>query len=102
VIRATRPREKGDSPGAGTLRVGGPRGLAQPAGQELGAVTAVPAPGPVAAIQIGAIRVGHVVAVVAAHDRCVGMLPERRRLADQVPPVLLWLPMAGLLLLVIS
>jgi hypothetical protein len=86
------------------LLVEGPRGLAQLAGRELGAITAVPAPGLVAAIQIGAVLVGHVVAVVAAHDRSVALLPEHRRLADQVPLVLLMVAytMAGLFLLVIS
>jgi hypothetical protein len=86
------------------LLVEGPRGLAQLAGQPLGAVTAVPAPGLVAGIQIGAVLVGHVVAVVAAHDRSVALLPVERRLADQVPLVLLMVAytMAGLFLLVIS
>jgi hypothetical protein len=86
------------------LLVEGPRGLAQLAGQSLGAVTAVPAPGLVAGIQIGAVLVGHVVAVVAAHDRSVALLPVERRLADQVPLVLLMVAytMAGLFLLVIS
>ncbi len=86
------------------LLVEAPRGLAQLAGQELGPVPAVPAPGLVAAIQIGAVLVGHVVAVVAAHDRCVALLPEHRRLADQVPLVLLMVvyTMVGLYLLVIS
>ncbi len=86
------------------LMVEGPRGLAQLGGQELGPVSAVPAPGLVAGIQIGAVLVGHVVAVVAAHDRSVALLPEQRRLADQVPLVLLMVAytMAGLFLLVIS
>jgi hypothetical protein len=86
------------------LLVEGPRGLAQLAGQPLGPVTAVPAPGLVAAIQIGAVLVGHVVAVLAAHDRSVALLPPQRRLADQVPLVLLMVAytMAGLFLLVIS
>jgi hypothetical protein len=86
------------------LLVEGPRGVAQLAGAELGAVTAVPAPGAVAAVQIGAVLAGHVVAVVAAHDRSVALLPEQRRLADQVPLVLLMVAytMAGLFLLVIA
>lgn len=86
------------------LLVEGPRGVAQLFGAELGAVTAVPAPGAVAAVQIGAVLVGHVVAVVAAHDRSVALLPEQRRLADQVPLVLLMVAytMAGLFLLVIA
>ncbi|GAA1243952.1 hypothetical protein GCM10009609_04120 [Pseudonocardia aurantiaca] len=86
------------------LLVEGPRGIAQLAGQELGPVSAVPAPGLVAGIQIAAVLAGHVVAVVAAHDRSVALLPEHRRLADQVPLVLLMVAytMAGLFLLVIS
>jgi hypothetical protein len=86
------------------LLVEAPRGLAQLAGQELGPVPAVPAPGLVAGIQIGAVLAGHVVAVVAAHDRSVALLPEHRRLADQVPLVLLMVvyTMVGLYLLVVS
>jgi hypothetical protein len=88
------------------LLVEAPRGLAQLAapGVALGPVTAVPAPGLVAAVQIGAVLVGHVVAVVAAHDRSVALLPAHRRLADQIPLVLLMVAytMVGLFLLVIS
>ncbi len=88
------------------LLVEGPRGLAQLAapGRVLGPVTAVPEPGVVAAVQIGSVLVGHVVALVVAHDRCLALLPERRRLADQIPLVLLMVAytMAGLFLLVIS
>jgi hypothetical protein len=86
------------------LLVEGPRGLTQLAGSQLGAVTAVPAPAIVAGIQIAAVLVGHVVAVVGAHDRSVALLPEHRRLADQVPLVLLMVAytMVGLFLLVIS
>ncbi len=86
------------------LLVEGPRGLSQFAGAQLGAVTAVPAPGLIAGIQIGAVLVGHVVAVVVAHDRSVALLPEHRRLADQIPLVLLMVAytMVGLFLLVIS
>ncbi|MHA6792167.1 hypothetical protein ACVGVM_01385 [Pseudonocardia bannensis] len=86
------------------LLVEGPRGLSQFAGAQLGAVTSVPAPGLIAGIQIGAILLGHVVAVVAAHDRSVALLPEHRRLADQIPLVLLMVAytMVGLFLLVIS
>lgn len=89
---------------ATSLLVEGPRGLAQLAGQPLGAVTAVPAPGVLAVIQVGAVLLGHVVAVVAAHDRSIALLPEHRRLADQIPLVLLMVgyTMAGLFLLVVS
>lgn len=83
------------------LLVEGPRGVAQLGGAVLGPVTAAPAPVLVAAVQVGAILVGHVVAVVAAHDRSTALLPAHRRLADQVPLVLLMVvcTMAGLLLL---
>jgi hypothetical protein len=86
------------------LLVEGPRGIAQLVGQTLGPVSAVPAPGVVAAVQIAAVLAGHVVAVVAAHDRSVALLPVHRRLADQVPLVLLMVAytMVGLFLLVIS
>jgi hypothetical protein len=86
------------------LLVEGPRGLTQLAGAQLGAVTAVATPAIVAGAQIAAVLVGHVVAVFAAHDRSVALLPEHRRLADQVPLVLLMVgyTMAGLFLLVIS
>jgi hypothetical protein len=58
----------------------------------------------VAAVQIAAVLMGHVVAVVVAHDRCVALLPPDRRLADQIPLVLLMVAytMVGLFLLVIS
>jgi hypothetical protein len=88
------------------LLVEGPRGVAQLAGAvagdaTLGPVTAVPLPGLVAGVQVGAILLGHVAAVVAAHDRSVALLPAHRRLADQVPLVLLMVAytMVGLLLL---
>ena len=91
------------------LIVEGPRGVAQLGGLlggdvTLGPITAVPAPGLVAGIQIGAVLVGHVVAVIAAHDRSVALLPEHRRLVDQIPLVLLMVAytMIGLFLLVIS
>jgi hypothetical protein len=88
------------------LLVEGPRGLAQLTApwRELGEATAVPDPGLVAAVQIGAVLVGHVVAVVVAHDRSVALLPPHRRLADQIPLVLLMVAytMVGLFLLVIS
>jgi hypothetical protein len=88
------------------LLVEGPRGLAQlvAPGRELGEATAVPHSGVVAAVQIAAVLVGHVVAVVVAHDRSVALLPAHRRLADQVPLVLLMVAytMVGLFLLVIS
>jgi hypothetical protein len=90
------------------LIVEGPRGFTQLSGllggATLGPITAVPAPGLVAGIQIGAVLIGHVVAVIAAHDRSVALLPEHRRLVDQIPLVLLMVAytMIGLFLLVIS
>jgi hypothetical protein len=86
------------------LLIEGPRGVAQLFGAQLGPVSAVPAPAVVAGIQIGAVLVGHVVAVIAAHDRSVALLPEERRLADQIPLVLLMVAytMVGLFLLVIA
>ncbi|MDT0352497.1 hypothetical protein [Pseudonocardia charpentierae] len=88
------------------LLVEGPRGLAQLVAplHGLGEPTAVPDVVLVAAVQIAAVLVGHVVAVVVAHDRCVALLPPHRRLADQIPLVLLMVAytMVGLFLLVIS
>ncbi len=86
------------------LIIEAPRAVQQLAGVTLGAITSVPAPGLVAGIQIGAVLIGHVVAVVAAHDRSVALLPEHRRLVDQIPLVLLMVAytMIGLFLLVIS
>ena len=40
-------------------------------------------------VQIGAIVVGHVVAVVAAHDRAVGLLPSRHARGGQYPMLML-------------
>jgi hypothetical protein len=79
-----------------------PLGLAGP----LGPVTAdaVPAPTAVAVVQVAAILVGHVLGVLAAHDRSVLLLPPHRRLADQIPLVLLMVvyTMVGLFLLVVA
>jgi hypothetical protein len=84
----------------------GPRALSQLVAplHELGEAAGVPHPGLVAAVQIGAVLVGHVVAVVVAHDRCLALLPPHRRLADQIPLVLLMVAytMVGLFLLVIA
>ncbi len=88
-----------------------PRGLAQllaplGLGAPLGPVTvdAVPAPTAVAVVQVLAILVGHVLGVLAAHDRSVLLLPPHRRLADQIPLVLLMVvyTMVGLFLLVVA
>ncbi|MBV9312363.1 MAG: hypothetical protein JO100_01220 [Pseudonocardia sp.] len=99
---------------ASLLIVEGPRGVAQLVDAQLSPISPVPLV--VAMIQVSAILVGHVVAVVAAHDRVVGLdggnsggcdASERvasRRLAEQVPLVLLMVvyTMIGLYLLVIA
>jgi len=96
---------------AALLLVEAPRGLAQLGvplglGEQLGPVTAdaVPAPTVLAVIQVAAILAGHVVAVLAAHDRSAALLPAHRRLADQIPLVLLMVvyTMVGLFLLVVA
>ncbi|MDT7633939.1 MAG: hypothetical protein QOI50_5869 [Pseudonocardiales bacterium] len=120
---------------ASLLLVEGPRGLAQLADPSAPALRGAPAPLLIAVIQVAAILVGHVVGVIAAHDRVVALNPtartpadtgtaadagsartpaaasidssaltESRRLADQVPLVLLMIvyTMIGLYLLVIA
>src|SRR5262249_43641130 len=87
---------------ASLLIVEGPRGLAQLAG-----VTGEgPNPGTVfiALIQVAAVLPGHALGVIAAHARPAALLPEHRRLADQIPLVLLMIvyTMVGLYLLVIA
>lgn len=58
-------------------------------------------PGQVAVVQVAAIVVGHVLGVVAAHDRAVALFPRRQALAGQVPllVVMVGYTLAGLLLL---
>lgn len=65
---------------------------------------ALPAPVLIAALQVSVVLVGHVVGVLAAHDRGAAVLPEHRRLADQIPLVLLMVvyTMVGLYLLVVA
>lgn len=89
---------------ASLLLTEGPRGLAQLVDPAAHAPTGAPAPLLVAGIQVVAILVGHVVGVIAAHDRSAALLPEHRRLADQIPLVLLMIvyTMIGLYLLVIA
>jgi len=130
---------------ASLLLVEGPRGLAQLVGSSGVAppLSGVPAPLLIAAIQVAAILVGHVVGVLAAHDRVLGaattamaptaattqtaaptataartttttaaataaataaVISDQRRLADQVPLVLLMIvyTMIGVYLLVIA
>jgi len=89
---------------ASLLLTEGPRGLVQLVDPAAPAPTGAPAPLLVASIQVVAILVGHVVGVIAAHDRSATLLPEHRRLADQIPLVLLMIvyTMIGLYLLVIA
>lgn len=51
--------------------------------------TALIGPATVAAVQVTAVLVGHVVGVIAAHDRALSLLPEARRLSGQAPLLLL-------------
>ncbi|HEX4361243.1 MAG TPA: hypothetical protein VH141_27155 [Pseudonocardia sp.] len=89
---------------ASLLLTEGPRGLVQLVDPAAPTPTGAPAPLLVAGIQVVAILVGHVVGVIAAHDRSAALLPEHRRLADQIPLVLLMIvyTMIGLYLLVIA
>lgn len=99
---------------ASLLMVEGPRGLAQllDPGGAAPPVTEVPAPALVATVQVVAVLAGHVLGVVAAHDRVLAMAttsPGRvewrdRELADQIPLVVLMISytMIGLYLLVIA
>jgi len=99
---------------ASLLVVEGPRGLVQllDPGGAAPPVTEVPAPALVATVQLVAVLAGHVLGVVAAHDRVLAMTtasPGRaewrdRELADQIPLVVLMITytMIGLYLLVIA
>ena len=51
--------------------------------------TALIGPTTVAAVQVTAVLVGHVVGVIAAHDRALSLLPEARKLSGQAPLLLL-------------
>ncbi len=59
------------------------------------------APTIVASVQIGAVLTGHLLAVVAAHDRALRLLPPQRHLTGQVPLLVLMVgyTSAGLALL---
>ncbi|MFI9817369.1 hypothetical protein [Saccharothrix variisporea] len=70
------------------LVVEGPRAVALLVGVE-GFEPGVPSPVVVASVQIGAVLAGHVVAVVAAHDRSLRLLSPERQLTGQVPLLLL-------------
>lgn len=58
-------------------------------------------PGAIATVQVAAIVTGHVLGVVAAHDRAVRLFPARRAVAGQVPLLLLMVSytLGGLILL---
>jgi hypothetical protein len=45
-------------------------------------------PTPLAVTKVLAVVTGHVVGVVAAHDRAMSLLPQRRRLTGQLPLLL--------------
>lgn len=46
-------------------------------------------PATVAAVQVTAVLAGHVLGVIAAHDRALSLLPETRKLSGQAPLLLL-------------
>lgn len=58
-------------------------------------------PGLLATLKVGGVLVGHVLAVIAAHDRALRMLPERSRVSGQLGMLVLMLgyTVGGLLLL---
>ncbi|HET9256438.1 MAG TPA: hypothetical protein VFO16_14735, partial [Pseudonocardiaceae bacterium] len=45
--------------------------------------------GTIAVVQVVAIVAGHIIAVIAAHDRAVRLFPPRQAVADQIPLLLL-------------
>ncbi|MBM7786472.1 hypothetical protein [Tenggerimyces flavus] len=51
--------------------------------------TALIGPTTVAAVQVIAVLVGHVLGVIAAHDRALSLLPDERKLSGQAPLLLL-------------
>lgn len=93
---------------ASLLLVEGPRGVAQLVDPSAGSSRLLPAPLLIAAIQVGAILVGHVIGVIAAHDRVLAhdgpQFTESRRLANEIPLILIMIvyTMVGLYLLVIA
>jgi len=44
---------------------------------------------PMVTVSVAAVLIGHIVAVVAAHDRTLALTPQQRHLTDQVPLLLL-------------
>ena len=58
-------------------------------------------PGLLATLKVGSVLAGHVLAVVAAHDRAVRVLPERSTLVGQLAMLVLMVvyTVGGLLLL---
>jgi hypothetical protein len=71
---------------ASLLLVEGPRGLAQLADPSAPAVGGAPAPLLIAGIQVAAILVGHVIGVIAAHDRVVALSPTPGPAPDPATP----------------
>lgn len=64
----------------------GPRTLLLALGAEEPAAPEPPlGPGGLATVQVGAIVLGHVLGVVAAHDRAVRLFPPERAVAGQLP-----------------
>jgi hypothetical protein len=57
--------------------------------------------GTIALVQVVAIVAGHIIAVIAAHDRAVRLFPPRQAIAGQIPLLLLMIgyTLGGLLLL---
>ena len=55
----------------------------------------------IALVQVVAIVAGHIIAVIAAHDRAVRLFPPRQAIAGQVPLLILMIgyTLGGLLLL---
>jgi hypothetical protein len=88
---------------ASLLATEGPRGLALLVGATL--EPGYPHPTVIAAVQVTAILVGHVVGVVAAHDRVLALKgTSGAHIAEQVPLVMIMIvyTMIGLYLLVIA
>ncbi|MET9802658.1 hypothetical protein [Streptomyces sp. NPDC006368] len=68
----------------------GPRTVMMAAGTDNPPPPAPPlTPGGLAALQIGAVVAGHVLGVVAAHDRSVRLFPPARAVAGQLPLLVL-------------
>lgn len=73
----------------------------QPLGDPGAAYVLSDRPGLLATLKVAAVVTGHVLAVLAAHDRAIALLPERHRLTGQLAMMLLMVvyTFAGLYLL---